>query len=321
MKWQGRTAESIFEELKLSSAVFVALMDDDLLVDMDKIDKLCDMIIQSKMKKIFAGTSRTNYILGREKTLKKMEKAGFLGISYGVESPYERTLKFYKKGVNARMNSEGLKVMNKTNILVSASFVLGSPGETKKDILNYLKYCHRHDIDSAVTNRLRVPKGTELYEELYDPLTGNPKEDEKYKRIEGKELEQIKYAVKYGQRTPLRILLIFIKLARHKGMPIDPFYLLMSVINTVTKGTTLQRVAPLRWAIKFLMFVFKSTPWRAFNRFMATIIYWPVRIINRAWEQIDDTLGISIRILPKIFNLFYQKTYMKQKLKHGWKQS
>jgi hypothetical protein len=297
------------------------MMDDDLMVDMDKMDRLCDMIIRAKMKKILAGTSRTNYLIGREKTLKKMERAGFLGISYGVESPYERTLKFYKKGVNEKMNAAGLKAMNTTNILVSASFVLGSPGESRKDILNYLKYCHKHNIDSAVTNRLRVPKGTELYDELYDPATGEARPDEKYKRIEGKELEQVKYAIKYGQRTPLRILLIILKLTRHRGMPIDPMYLLMSVINTVTRGTAAQRFAPSRWMLKLLTSFFGSVPWRIFNKSLAVVVYWPVRAVNRAWELIDDNLGISITILPVLGNAYYRKTYLKQKMEHGWKQS
>ncbi|OIO73364.1 MAG: hypothetical protein AUJ85_08195 [Elusimicrobia bacterium CG1_02_37_114] len=321
LKWQGRTAESIFAELKKSPAVFVGFIDDDPLVDMDKIDRLCDMIIDSRMKKMFAGTSRLNYVLGREKTLKKMERAGFIGISWGVESPYDRTLNFYKKGISAKMNAEGLKAVGKTNMLIAASFVLGSPGETREDILYYLKYVHKHNIDSAVTNRLRVPKNSDLYEILYDPQTGKPKEGEQYKRIEGEELEKIKYAIKYGQRTPLRILLIFIKLARHKGLPLDPLYILANAVETIIRGTSLERFLPLKWKIRFFKWIFKSKTGRFFSKTVANLIYWPVKIVNRVCEQIDDNLKISVTVLPVLFGVFYRRVYMKQKLQHGWKET
>jgi radical SAM superfamily enzyme YgiQ (UPF0313 family) len=321
LKWQGRTAESIFAELKTSPAVLVGIIDDDPLTDFDKIDKLCDMIIESGMKKMFAATSRLNYVVGREQTLEKMERAGFIGISWGVESPYDRTLKFYKKGLSSELNEKGLKAVGKTNMLVAASFLLGSPGETRRDILNYLKYIHKYDIDSAVTNRLRVSAGSDLFKVLYDPATGQPRQEPQYSRIDGDELEQIKYAIKYGQRTPLRVLIMYMKLARHRGMPLDPMYIFFSALNTVIKGTALERIPPVKWLIKVLLAIFKTGLWRFVNRLFANIFYRPVKFVTRAFETVDDNLKISVTILPRIFGLLYRKVYLKQKLQHGWKET
>ncbi|MEW6007161.1 MAG: radical SAM protein [bacterium] len=318
LKWQGRTPDSIFKELQSSNAVFVGFMDDDLLVDMERIDKLCDLVISSKMKKLFAGNSRTNYIIKRGKTLKKMEKAGFIGMSYGIESPYDKTLKLYKKGTTPAINEEALRLMNKTNMLLISSFILGSPGETKEEILYYLQYARKFDIDSVVTNRLRIPEDTELYKQLFNLQTGELK-DPKYKMVEGKELEEIKYAIKYGQRTPLRILLILMKLSRHKGMFISPLYILISFLNTAIKGSAAERIFVIRWLLGIFMAISRSKPWRMFERFLAIILYQPVKIINQAFELLDAKLNLSIKILPKVFNILHHKVYEKQKFQHGWK--
>lgn len=318
LKWQGRTADSIFKELQGSNAAFVGFIDDDLLVDMDRIDQLCDLIINSKMKKLFAGTSRINYIIDREKTLKKMEQAGFIGISYGIESPYDKTLKLYRKGTTAAINETGLRLINKTNMLLICSFILGSPGETKEEILYYLQFARKFDIDTVVTNRLRISEDTELYRLLFDLQTRKLK-DTKYKMVEGKELEQIKYAIKYGQRTPLRILLMLTKLSRHKGMFISPFYILASFLNTAIKGTIAERIFVIRWLLRIFMVIFRSNLWRMFERSIAIILHRPVKIINWIFERADTKLNISIIVLPKVFNILYHKVYEKQKLQHGWK--
>lgn len=319
MKWQARTAESIFEELKMSSADLVGFIDDDLLVDMDNIDRLCDLIVDSGMKKMFVGNARINHIIGREETLRKMERAGFLGISYGIESPYERTLRFYRKGTNSRMNEEGLRLAAKTNMLLICSFILGSPGETKREILDYLKFARRFDVDTAVTNRLRIPKDSELHEALFDPSTGRLR-DEKYRMVQGKELEEIKYAVKYGQRTPLRILLTLLKLGRHRSLALDPFYVFTSFVRTALNGTRMGGNVFSRWTLGSLLFLFKTGLWRASNRLASTVLYWPVKMLNRVFEYIDEELEISITVLPRLFNLFRDKVYKKQKLRYGWKE-
>lgn len=313
VRWKSRTARSLFNEIKEIEAPFIGWVDDDMTTDMKMLEDLADMLIENKLRKLYMGTGRIDHILkSNVKALRKLEKSGFLALSYGIESLKKETLKFYGKGLTLENVEKGMRMMRKTNIIHLCSFIFGSPGETEKDMLDMFWFGRKWKVDNIVTNRFRVEEGSEMYKLIYDSETGKAKPG--MERIEGKELAIIKYKVKFGQTTPLRVLMIILKLYRHRGLFMDPLYFLFSVFETVTKYTWLERTRVFPAILKFKKFLLRFWLVRWFNKIIAYILTLPVMALNWIFDQIDRRIGYSTTIIPRIFIYFKDRTYKKQSL-------
>lgn len=312
LRWQGRSAGSLFDELKEIDAPIVGWVDDDMTTDMKMLGELSDLLLRHKVRKLYMGTGRIDHVLKSSvETLKKMERAGFVALSFGIESLKSETLKFYGKGQTPEGIEKAMRMMQETNILLVCNFILGSPGETEKDMMDMLWFGRRWNADTLVTNRFRLQEGSPMNDLIYEPETGRVRPG--MERIEGDELARIKRTIKFAQRTPFRVLLTLLKLYRHEGMFIDPAYLFCSVLETVTKHTWLEKTkvfpALLRVMKRFLLFSFV----RSIFRLAAIIVTPPLKGINRMFEFIDKRLGISAAILPGLFSYLDRKVFKKQK--------
>jgi tRNA A37 methylthiotransferase MiaB len=314
-RWQGRSAQSLFNELKEIEAPIVGWVDDDMTAGMKALDELSDMLIEHKIQKLFGGTGRIDHVnkyvaqKGVD-VLKKMEKAGFLALSFGVESLNPKTLKFYGKGQSVESIEKAMRLMNKTNILLICNFIFGSPGETEKDMMDMLWFGRKWNADTIVTNRMGFPEGSEIHNAIYDPETGHFRPG--MEMITGKALERIKYMVKFGQRTPLRILLSLLKLYRHRGMFLDPTYLFCCALETMTRHSWLEKTIVFPFMLKIIKKVV-VIPWvRQVLRVLAIIVTPPVKLINWIFELIDKYTGLSTKLLPRFFLYLHDGMYKRQ---------
>jgi len=311
IRWKGRSATSVFNEIEEIEAPFIGWVDDDMTTDMKMLEDLADMLIRNKVRKLYLGTGRIDHVIKSDvKALRKLERSGFLALSYGIESLKKETLKFYGKGLSLEYAEKSMRMMRKTNILLICSFIFGSPGETEKDMLDMLWFGRKWNIDSIVTNRLRVKQGSDMHKLIYDPETG--KERPGMERIEGKELARIKYKIKFGQRTPLRVLLLILKLYRHRGMFMDPLYVLYSIFETVTKYTWIEKTLIIPALLKISKLLLRLTVIRWFNKIIALILTLPIMALNWFFELIDRQIGFSTAIIPRIFLYLKEGMYKKQ---------
>jgi tRNA A37 methylthiotransferase MiaB len=314
LRWQGRSPESQFKELSEIKAPLVLWVDDDMTTDMAALERLSELLIENKVEKVMIGTGRVDHVIkGTVETLKKMERAGFLALAFGVESLSDKTLRFYRKGQTVEMAKKAMAMLKQTNILLVCNFLLGSPGETEEDMMEYLWFGGRYQVDHLVTNRLRVPEGSYLSKLIYDQETGEalPGMD----RIRGRRLKGIKNRIKFGQGTPFRLWLSFLKLHRHRGLHLDPLYFLCSALETITKHTWIEKTG----LLKALLFLPKRLGalrgWRAFTRFVA-ILATPVALgLAKFFEALERRIGLFTRFMPWLFVLGNQKVLKKQKEK------
>jgi radical SAM superfamily enzyme YgiQ (UPF0313 family) len=314
MRWHGRSARSLFNEIKEIDAPIVGWVDDDMTTDMKMLEQLSDLLLQNRICKLYMGTGRIDHVLKSSvEALKKMEKAGLLALSFGVESLKNETLRLYGKGQTLESIEKAMRMMQKTNILLICNFIFGSPGETEQDMTDMLWFGRKWDVDTLVTNRFRVQEGSPMYNLIYDPETKKARPG--LERIEGNELARIKYTVKFAQRTPFRIMLTLLKLYRHEGLFIDPLYLFCCALETMTRYTWVEKTkvfpALLSTTKRFLVF----SPVRQFFRLTATAVTPILRAVNWVFEFLDKRLGISTTILPKLFLYFNKKVYKKQRIR------
>jgi hypothetical protein len=314
-KWQGRSAQSLFNEFKEIKAPMVGWVDDDMTTGMRTLDELSGLLIEHKIQKIFGGTGRIDHVnryveKNGKDVLKKMEKAGFVALSFGVESLNKKTLKLYRKVQSVESIEKAMRTMNKTNILLICNFIFGSPGETEDDMLDMLWFGRKWNVDSIVTNRMRLPEDSEIHQAIYDPETGNFRPG--MEMITGKELERIKYTVKFGQRTPFRIGLSFLKLYRHRGMFLDPIYLFCSALETMTKHSWIEKTYIFPFMLKITKKIVVFPFVRRLFRIFAILITPPVRLMNWIFELIDKYTKISTKLLPRFFLYHKEGLYKKQ---------
>jgi radical SAM superfamily enzyme YgiQ (UPF0313 family) len=69
-----------------------------------------------------------------------MAEAGCRLITFGVESGNQHILDFIKKKITLEQVINAVKMAHKTKIDITASYILGLPGETIESILNTIKF-------------------------------------------------------------------------------------------------------------------------------------------------------------------------------------
>ena len=312
IKWQGRSAQSLYNEMSEIRAPMVGWVDDDMTTNMQTLSELADLLLKNKVRKIWGGTGRVDHVIKSDvPTLKKLEKAGLFALSFGVEALKPETLRFYGKGQTIEKIEQAMEMMNQTNVLLLCNFIIGSPGENRKDIMDMLWFGRKWNVDSMVTNRLRIPENTTMWDAVYEKDgTIRPGKE----MMPDHEVAEMKYKLKFGQRTPFRIMMTVFKMYRHRGFFLEPVSFLFSIFETLIRHTWLEKTRVLPWFFAFNKWLLNLPPVRWLSRAMAYILSPLLYATNWVFERMDKALGISTFILPKILLAFRDKVYRKQQV-------
>jgi radical SAM superfamily enzyme YgiQ (UPF0313 family) len=162
-KYTERSLESVIEELKSVTADVVLFSDDNFFTNPKRSEKLCDLIIESGIKKTFMVQTRIE-IARHEKLLEKAEKAGFKIFLIGIESPHDRILEQLSKGFTQQQVRDAFKVLNKYNFFIHGYFIYGNIGETREEMVYIAQFAKELKLDSITFQKLRVEKFSPLKE-------------------------------------------------------------------------------------------------------------------------------------------------------------
>ncbi len=121
----------------------ISFFDDLFIADKQRLKEIVDLIkkrgIDKKVK--FTCSARANLITDEIAIL--LEEMGVLSVGLGLESGSNKTLRYLKGGnISVRDNVNAIAILRKHKIKVNASFVIGSPQETKDDMFetyNFIK--------------------------------------------------------------------------------------------------------------------------------------------------------------------------------------
>ncbi len=95
-----------------------------------------------------------------------LSKKVYVKIELGIESVYDDTLLFIKRGHTNADTYDAIEILNNHNIPVGGHFILGLPGEDRSKILNTTATISRLKLLSVKLHQLQILKGTEL-EKIY----------------------------------------------------------------------------------------------------------------------------------------------------------
>ncbi len=178
-KYRRRPAEQIVDRIeflqKEYGANFFQFLDEDFLISKKRTLEFLDLVEKRNLKFYYRAWFRVDQFRDTYvdlKLAKRLEKSGLLVGVMGAESGSSDVLNLLNKDINPGQIIRAAETLKQTNIIPRFSFMVGIPGETKKDLL----------LTKSITEKLRamnpradVPvinfrpyPGSEIYNNLYE---------------------------------------------------------------------------------------------------------------------------------------------------------
>lgn len=165
-KVRSRSAEAVLEEICLLYNEYnvrhLFFLDTRFTHNMDSVAEICEGILRNKIEVVWDCVGYENLDTLTEDMLKLMKRAGCKFISMGIESGSDRIRKSIKKQGTVKEIFQRVQMVKDIGIGVRAFFMIGFPGETRKDIEDTINYAFSLPADSI---QFEIPcphPGTEL---------------------------------------------------------------------------------------------------------------------------------------------------------------
>jgi len=167
--YKKKSPDRIVEELEyyvrnLNKKHF-SVVDSSVNGDVKWLERICEELIRRNLKIQLTGLAIPKPDTSL-RLLKKMKKAGFYRLEYGVESGADKILKAMGKYFNSQEASRVLQNTKKVGIKNVVYFIVGYPGEEEEDFRETLEFirANKEHIDMVKSvNPLYLMAGSELY--------------------------------------------------------------------------------------------------------------------------------------------------------------
>ena len=138
--------------------------DQSLTLNREHVQGICDEIMRRRLR--ITWTCMGDAFGTTYDTLKKMHRAGCVGMKLGLESVSPKVLKLIKKPIDVNMVKEIVTYLKRLNMLSHLTVIIGLPGQDKRDIRETLKFVEEVDPDSLQYSVATPFPGTPFYEQV-----------------------------------------------------------------------------------------------------------------------------------------------------------
>jgi radical SAM superfamily enzyme YgiQ (UPF0313 family) len=163
-----RSAKNVVDEMEYLKKTFgmkgIYFCDDSFTFSPKRVNEFCNELIERKLDMKWACHSRVDQT-GRN-LLRKMKQAGLVQLDFGVESGSTKILKVLGKGGAGDRTGEikkSFKLCNEFKIRTLATFIVGNPEETEKDIQESFDLAKEIKADYTAFYFLTPYPGSEIY--------------------------------------------------------------------------------------------------------------------------------------------------------------
>ncbi len=136
------------------------VVDDNFLIDREKLFKICDTMIDEKMDLTWYCLAHIKYMT--EDRLKKIKQAGCWIMEVGIESGCDMILRFIKKNITKTEIAAAVKRAKEAGIKIKGNFIFGFPTETKESLEETIHFATSIDISLFQQTFLTILPGCEL---------------------------------------------------------------------------------------------------------------------------------------------------------------
>ncbi len=159
-----RDLNNIIEELKSIKETEIYIVDDDFLVDRERITEFCRLLKENNIDKKYLIYGRADFIANNEDIIKMFKEVGLRAVIVGLESCDSNELVDYNKKTNVKINEEAVNILRKYDVECYGTFILGL--DWKKEDFNALaKWIKKLGLVFVNLQPLTPLRGTEIYEQ------------------------------------------------------------------------------------------------------------------------------------------------------------
>lgn len=165
---RANSAEYVFEvmdELYLKYGIKeVFIFDDNMMFFRQRLEKLCDLLIQKKLKLKWSCFARIDF--ASAEALKKMKEAGCRMVAYGIESGDQEMLDFLQKNITLDKVRQVVGWTKQAGLMAEGLFMIGLPRETRKSLQATIDFAKSLPLDDIAITIFTPLPGTKLYGEI-----------------------------------------------------------------------------------------------------------------------------------------------------------
>lgn len=156
--------ELLIDQYKVRSIFF---FDDTFTANIQWAQNVCNEFIQRKIDLVWGINSRVN-TFNHDLAL-NLKEAGCVYVAFGVESGSPRVLKeILNKGINLDQARAAFNTCKEVGLLSMASLMIGSPGETREEILQTISFLKEIKPDIIDPHFTTPTPGSNMYELVKD---------------------------------------------------------------------------------------------------------------------------------------------------------
>lgn len=153
--------EEIVDEYRPLHIIF----SDDLFIgDRKRLRKIANLISEEKIDEKVSFSLKCRANLVNEELVRLLKQMNVIEIGIGFESGSQKTLSYLKDGVTVQQNKMAADIIKKFDILLSPTFIIGSPYETREDMLETLNFIRKSKIDQFNFFALTPLPGTPIWD-------------------------------------------------------------------------------------------------------------------------------------------------------------
>lgn len=163
---RGKSPERVVAEMKqLTEMGFKELhiVDDAFAYDINRVIKICDLIIQSGLKIRWSGFSGITVDKADRAMLKKMKEAGVWQISFGIESGSQKIHDKLGKKITLEQVRTAVSTAKECGLETLGFFILGHHEETVETAMETINFSIELDLDLAKFSIIMPYPGTALF--------------------------------------------------------------------------------------------------------------------------------------------------------------
>jgi len=136
------------------------MLDDNFILDKEKLFVICDTMIREKMDISWYCMGHTKFMTSDR--LQKIKEAGCWFIEMGIESGCDRLLKLIKKNTTKAEIAEAVQRARNAGLKVKGNFIFGFPTETKESLAETIQFATSIGLNYFQQNFLTIWPGCEL---------------------------------------------------------------------------------------------------------------------------------------------------------------
>jgi radical SAM superfamily enzyme YgiQ (UPF0313 family) len=162
--FRARSAKNVVDEMEECAKMGIKeifIYDDTFGADRQRVLDICSEIKKRNINIAWDIRTRVNTV--DEEILRALKEAGCQRIHYGVEAGTQKILNALRKGITLEQAENAFKLTKKMGIQTLAYFMIGSPTETKEDILATIKFMKKINPDYAHIAITTPFPSTDLY--------------------------------------------------------------------------------------------------------------------------------------------------------------